>query len=142
MGFVRHCLTLVLAMALLVPSVFFRDCCCTRQNNSKPSAKMPMKACCQAKLKLLAARNSETDGSTSRLKNPPCQCKPPVASVAVLTETQLRMIGQIDSLTGDVCFDAESNDSRQSHKVLSYGHGRNLNLIGPPLQVTLCRWVI
>jgi hypothetical protein len=62
-------------------------------------------------------------------------------SVAVLSETQHRTIAQIDSLSVSDCFDAGLIDSRQTSNLLLTSHGRNLKLIGPPLQITLCRWV-
>jgi len=62
-------------------------------------------------------------------------------TVAVLSEIQHRTIARSDSLAVNVFFGTELIDSRQTSNRLSTTHGRNLKLTGPPLQITLCRWI-
>jgi len=141
MWLVRTSSMLMLVTALLLPPGLYRNCCCTQRSVSQRTSPTPVRACCAARMKLARADASAVASGVG-LKNRPCQCKSPVAPVAVIADklhwSTIGSDGPIDGVlkaARPICR-LELSDS------VAGNSERNDHLIGPPVRKTLCRWMI
>lgn len=139
MWIVRQISLLMVMVAMLLPSAFFRDCCCSRRARLEQSSKQQMKPCCKARLARLAAAAAKDP--LPKLTPPSCQCRAKVAT-ATLPDKKVRVQTESNQIIADALDPSQSfNVAVQPPKVLT-DFSRSDHASDPPLRVTFCRWAI
>lgn len=141
MWMIRQISMLALAVALLLPAGFGRDCCCTRRATIEKSQALPVRPCCQARLAAAARMAKSVMTTKPTLKYPPCRCR--------ATSTTLALLGSKprDNIVSSWPFDLSPTwiDTFDRMELVSQTEGKSRqsqHQLGPPLRKTLCRWMI
>jgi hypothetical protein len=143
MWLVRLSSMLALVVALLLPPGLYRDCCCSKRASVQRAETVPVRACCQARLKAANRIAIAPDRAATGLKHAPCRCRSTATTLATLGMKHQRLAGDrsdwsVDQLLPRIETIRPIEPSNLTAADFACGHHQ----VGPPLRKTLCRWVI